>query len=128
MSSLFGEIPYVSRFRLTNLPSLDAVIARTKKIATKVPFADDVTSLYFCAIDRKVPLKIKASIIASLAYLVLPTDAIPDFLIGFGFTDDVAVMTALYSLVSGHITDEHRRLARKALGYPAATEMPVEEV
>jgi uncharacterized membrane protein YkvA (DUF1232 family) len=127
MTSIFGNIPYISKYRLTSLPSLDNVVARSKKIASKVPFADDVIALYFCAVDRKVPLKIKASIIASLAYLVLPVDAVPDFLLGLGFTDDVAVMTALYSLVSGHITDEHRRLARRALDTPEATEAVVEE-
>jgi uncharacterized membrane protein YkvA (DUF1232 family) len=127
MASVFGDIPYISRFRLAKLPSLEAVTSRAKKIASKVPFSDDVVALYFCAIDRKVPLKIKTSIIASLAYLVLPIDVIPDFLVGFGFTDDVAVMTALYSLVSGHITDEHRQLARSALGSATRADVPVEE-
>lgn len=116
MDLSFGSIPFIGRFRLTKLPSLDAVVQRSKKIAKKVPFADDVTALYFCAVDKAVPLKIKASIIASLAYLVLPTDAVPDFLVAIGFTDDVAVMTALYSLVSSHITEDHRRKARAALG------------
>jgi uncharacterized membrane protein YkvA (DUF1232 family) len=128
MASVFSDIPYISRFRLTKLPTLDAVVGRAKKIAAKVPFSDDVIALYFCAIDRKVPLKIKASIIASLAYLVLPIDAVPDFLVGLGFTDDVAVMTALYSMVSGHITDEHRQFARAALGSPEKVDAPLEEV
>jgi uncharacterized membrane protein YkvA (DUF1232 family) len=128
MASVFSDIPYISRFRLPTLPTLDAVVGRAKKIAAKVPFSDDIIALYFCAIDRKVPLKIKASIIASLAYLVLPIDAIPDFLVGLGFTDDVAVMTALYSMVSGHITDEHRQLARAALGSSEKVDAPVEEV
>lgn len=116
MASIFGNIPYLSRFHLTKLPSLEAVVGRAKSITAKVPFADDVVALYFCAVDGKVPLKVKGSIIASLAYLVLPIDAVPDFLIGMGFTDDVAVLTALYSMVSGHISDEHRKLARAALG------------
>jgi hypothetical protein len=36
-------------------------------------------------------------------------------------------MTALYSLVSGHITDEHRQLARSALGSATRADVPVEE-
>lgn len=128
METVFGKIPFVSKFNVSSLPSLEAVAARVKKIAGKIPFADDVTALYFCAIDRKVPLKIKGSIIASLAYLVLPMDAVPDFLVALGFTDDVAVMTALYSLVSNHITDEHRRLAGEALGVAPEENAPVQEV
>ena len=40
---------------------------------------------------------------------------IPDFLIGFGFTDDVAVLTAAIAAVRNHITPAHRAAARKAL-------------
>ena len=29
---------------------------------------------------------------AALAYFVLPFDVVPDFLAGFGFTDDAAVL------------------------------------
>jgi uncharacterized membrane protein YkvA (DUF1232 family) len=77
-----------------------------------VPFSDDVVALYFCATDKAVPVKVKVSIIAALAYLVLPADVIPDFLVGLGFTDDVAVLTAVYSLVSSHINDTHRKAAK----------------
>jgi len=112
MDAIFEKFPFLKRFELSRLPMLAEIADRAKKIANKVPFSDDVVALYFCAIDKAVPAKVKVSIIGALAYLVLPADVIPDFLVALGFTDDVAVLTAVYSLVSNHITDEHRRAAK----------------
>lgn len=53
--------------------------------------------------------------LAAIAYFVLPLDTIPDFLLGFGFTDDATVLLAAISLVSSHIGDNHREAARRAL-------------
>ena len=51
--------------------------------------------------------------LAALGYFVLPVDVIPDFVLGLGFTDDIAVLTAAITAVSAHITPAHR-LAAKA--------------
>jgi len=40
---------------------------------------------------------------------------IPDFLVGFGFTDDAAVLMAAIAAIRGHIKPAHRRMAREAL-------------
>jgi uncharacterized membrane protein YkvA (DUF1232 family) len=116
MDTIFSKFAYLKSFDLSQLPSIADVGARAKTIAHKVPFSDDVVALYFCAIDKSVPTKVKASIIAALAYLVLPADFVPDFLVGLGFTDDVAVLTALYSMVSSHINDSHRKQAKAFFG------------
>lgn len=42
-------------------------------------------------------------IIATLAYLVLPTDLIPDFLPGIGFTDDAAAFIIAFKQLSNEI-------------------------
>ena len=47
-------------------------------------------------------------IIASLAYLILPTDLIPDFLPGIGFTDDAAVFILAFRQLSQEL-DNFRR-------------------
>jgi uncharacterized membrane protein YkvA (DUF1232 family) len=46
-------------------------------------------------------------IVASLAYLILPTDLIPDFLPGIGFTDDAAVFILAFRQLSQEL--EHFR-------------------
>jgi uncharacterized membrane protein YkvA (DUF1232 family) len=40
--------------------------------------------------DKRVPFYLKALPVAALAYLVMPIDFIPDFVIGLGQLDDIA--------------------------------------
>ncbi len=81
----------------------------------RVPFADEVLAAYYCAFDAATPLKVKATLLGALAYFVLPFDVIPDFLLGVGFTDDLAVLVTAITLVRSHITEAHRRKAREKL-------------
>jgi uncharacterized membrane protein YkvA (DUF1232 family) len=53
--------------------------------------------------------------VAALAYFVLPTDTLPDFLGVVGFTDDAAVFTALLALIGKHLKPEHRAAAEADL-------------
>jgi len=86
-----------------------------KRAARHVPFMDEVVAAYYCALDRRTPMRVKGTLIAALAYFVLPVDTIPDFILGFGFTDDIAVLTAAIAAVRSHITPAHRLAARQAL-------------
>lgn len=92
------------------------------KVAGKIPFAEDAASAYFCAVDPQTPSKVKAILVAALAYFVMPFDVIPDFVAGLGFTDDAAVLAMAISLVAGQIKDSHRRRARAALHIPPQPE------
>lgn len=86
-----------------------------KRAARQVPFMDEVVAGYYCAMDPKTPTRVRGVLLAALAYFVLPLDSIPDFLLGFGFTDDVAVLTAALAAIRSHITDAHREAARDSL-------------
>lgn len=86
-----------------------------KRAARQVPFMDEVVAAYYCALDNRTPLRAKGTLLAALAYFVLPADTIPDFLLGFGFTDDIAVLTAAIAAVKANVTPAHRLAARKAL-------------
>lgn len=86
-----------------------------RRAARYVPFMDEVAAAYYCAIDPKTPFRVRGTLIAALAYFVLPLDFIPDFLVGFGFTDDIAVLTAAIAAIRGHIKPAHRAAARKML-------------
>jgi len=85
------------------------------KAAARLPFAEDAVAAYYCAFDRRTPLQAKGMLIAALAYFILPTDAIPDFLLGLGFTDDMAVIATAVSMIRSHMRPEHRDQAREAL-------------
>ncbi|MEC9244727.1 MAG: YkvA family protein [Pseudomonadota bacterium] len=86
-----------------------------KKAARQVPFMEELVAGYYCALDNDTPPKVRGILLAALAYFVLPLDVVPDFLLGFGFTDDVAVLAAALNAVRRHITPAHRIAARQAL-------------
>lgn len=86
-----------------------------KRAAAAIPFMDEVVAAYYCALDPKTPIRVRGTLLAALAYFVLPLDFVPDFLVGFGFTDDLAVLTAALTAIRSHIRPAHRAAARKAL-------------
>ena len=86
-----------------------------KRAARHVPFMEDVVAAYFAALDKRTPMRVRGTLLAALAYFVLPVDMIPDFIVGFGFTDDVAVLTAAIAAIQGHIKPAHRKAALDAL-------------
>ncbi|HEY2495237.1 MAG TPA: YkvA family protein [Paenibacillus sp.] len=81
---------------------------KMKKSAGKIPFTKDAIAMYYCAVDAKTPLWAKGIAFGALAYFVSPIDAIPDVIIGLGFTDDAALIAAGIRAISGQVTDEHR--------------------
>lgn len=91
---------------------------KLRKVAGKVPFAEDAAAAYFCAVDPTTPAKVKATLFAALAYFVMPFDVVPDFLAGIGFTDDAAVLALAISMVARSIRPEHHARARAALHMP----------
>jgi len=86
-----------------------------KRAARQVPFMDEVVAAYYCALDKDTPLRTKGILLAALGYFILPVDTIPDVLFGFGFTDDIAVLTAAIAAVRAHMTPAHRLAAKEAL-------------
>lgn len=84
-------------------------------VAGRIPFADDLVASYYCAMDPATPTRVRGMLLGALAYFILPTDGIPDFVLGFGFTDDAAILAGVVSLVAAHIKPEHRTAAAKAL-------------
>jgi uncharacterized membrane protein YkvA (DUF1232 family) len=88
---------------------------KLKATCRKIPFVDDLTAVYYCAIDPKTPLQVKAILFGALAYFVVPFDVVPDFLGLIGFSDDAAVLYAAVRAVLPHLKPEHRARAKEAL-------------
>jgi uncharacterized membrane protein YkvA (DUF1232 family) len=86
-----------------------------KRVVRQVPFATDLVAAYYCASDPATPLRVRITLYGALAYFILPIDAVPDFIFGIGFTDDLAVLALAIRVVAGAITDQHREAARNAL-------------
>lgn len=89
--------------------------AKLRRNLRQIPFVEEAIAAYYCARDPETPMQVKAVLLAALAYFIIPTDMVPDFLAGFGFTDDAAVLYAAIRSVTAHVNDRHRAAARAAL-------------
>jgi uncharacterized membrane protein YkvA (DUF1232 family) len=104
----------------TRLADDEAVVHRglwskVRRLIGRVPFLDSLLAAYYCAVDPRTPAYVKAVLMGALAYFVVPSDLIPDFIAGLGFIDDGAVLSAALAAVRGHITPAHRQRARDRL-------------
>jgi uncharacterized membrane protein YkvA (DUF1232 family) len=88
---------------------------KIRRTAARIPFADQLISVWFAARDPQTPRAAKGIMLGALAYFVLPFDAVPDLLAGIGFTDDAAVVAAVIATLGANIRDRHRELARRML-------------
>jgi uncharacterized membrane protein YkvA (DUF1232 family) len=85
------------------------------RLAASLPFAEDLLAAHYCAFDRQTPFHVKAVLLGAIAYFVLLTDLIPDYIPVIGYTDDAAVLAAAVKLVTTHIKPEHRDAAQRTL-------------
>lgn len=83
--------------------------------ARRVPFLEDALAAYYCAMDPVTPRAAKAILFGALAYFVLPADVVPDWILGFGFSDDAAALLAALHAVRSNLRPEHYQRARTAL-------------
>jgi uncharacterized membrane protein YkvA (DUF1232 family) len=90
-------------------------LGRLKRVAKRIPFAEDLLAAWICARDPATPRRVRLALLAALGYFVLPLDALPDVMPLLGFTDDAAVIAAALAAVAGSITPEHRAKAREML-------------
>jgi len=72
-----------------------------------LPYADKLAAAYYCAMDPATPFKVRATLFGALAYFILPTDLIPDAILGLGFTDDITVLVTAFTMIRKHMTQEH---------------------
>ena len=67
------------------------------------------------AIDPYTPTQVRVSLMAALAYLIMPFDLFPDFMPLVGFSDDFVALTAVLSIWSKYMTPAIRLRAEKKL-------------
>ncbi len=88
---------------------------KMRSAMSRVPFAEDAVGAYYCATDKQTPLSVKGTLFGALAYFILPTDLVPDFIVGLGYIDDASVLMLALSSVRGAMTQDHKDRAKKAL-------------
>ena len=98
------------------------VLPKLLRVAGRIPFANDAAAAYFCTLDPETPRKAKLVLLGALGYFLLPVDAAPDLLTGFGFADDATVLATALGVVGVYIKPRHRRAARRLLRQPDPAE------
>ncbi len=88
---------------------------KMRKVASKIPFADQVLAAWYATQDPETPFRAKAMLLGALAYFVMPIDAIPDVFAVVGFSDDAAVIAAVLATLGAYIKDKHRMSAQAML-------------
>lgn len=61
--------------------------------------------LWYVLDKPELPAKVRATIVGSLAYLVLPIDAVPDFIPG-GYIDDMGALLLALGMASTYVDKE----------------------
>ena len=73
---------------------------KLKRLAVKLPFAEDLLAAYYCAFDRATPRHVQVALSGAIAYFILPFDFVADVLPVLGFADDAAVLATAIRLVA----------------------------
>jgi uncharacterized membrane protein YkvA (DUF1232 family) len=116
-----------------HLPAVIAQHARTvengfwpklRKLAGRIPFAEDLAAAYFCVVDPATPGRVRGVLLAALAWFVLPASVMPEFLFVVGFTNELAVTAIVVRMVRKHLKERHYEQARLALGIPEPVSEP----
>jgi uncharacterized membrane protein YkvA (DUF1232 family) len=76
--------------KLSNIAGLDKLINAAKQVHDLVR-------------DPQTPLWVKGLCIAVLGYLIVPTDAVADFIPVLGYGDDLAALTAALATIVAHM-------------------------
>lgn len=117
----------MNKFTIDNAPRYerhyneDSLWAKLKKHAGRwgEKLLLPVMTLYCTMKSPDVPLHDKALIAGALGYLILPFDAIPDFIPLMGITDDLSaiflVLRTLDKRITPEIKDEARRQTNRML-------------
>ncbi len=80
---------------------------KARRLATNLPFIRHVLAIWYAVIDPDVPVAGKARLAFAISYFLMPFDVVPDFFVGIGYVDDLAVIMATVRALGGMITDAH---------------------
>ncbi|HIZ49485.1 MAG TPA: DUF1232 domain-containing protein [Candidatus Pseudomonas excrementavium] len=89
-------------------------LSRYARVAGK-EVVEKVLWLYYAAQDPQTPRWAKTAIYGALGYFIFPLDAIPDFAVLLGYTDDLGVLLAALATVSAYITDDVKAQASRTM-------------
>jgi len=71
--------------------------------------------LYFVATHTQTPPEVRMAIWGTLAYFILPVDAIPDVIPVVGYADDLGLILKTLSMVEPYLSPEIRERAKQKI-------------
>lgn len=92
---------------------LEKIVKYAKKAGIKLIYVGLL--LYYTLDNPSLPKKLKALVMGSLGYFILPIDFIPDFIPIVGYTDDLGVLMAAIVVVALYIDGESKKKAKDKL-------------
>ncbi len=97
--------------------SVEAFWKKVKHVAKQAGQSVIYASLLLFYVLQKpdVPKRVKIIVIGALAYFIAPIDAIPDFVAGVGYTDDLGALMAALLQASLYVNDDVKDKARVKL-------------
>lgn len=106
---------YIPKFRRRKLDE-PGFLRKLARFAGRLgaPIVRQLYALYYLWISPHTPKRTKMIILGALVYFFSPIDSIPDLLGPLGFSDDIAVITLVYSQVKNFMTEDIREQARAA--------------
>lgn len=96
-----------------SLPPQRGLLKKIASIALRAgqPLIEKALQLFYAAQHPQTPAWARRVVYGALAYLVLPVDAVPDFLPVVGFSDDLGVIVTALSTIAVYITPEIKEKA-----------------
>ncbi|GAA4324477.1 YkvA family protein [Pigmentiphaga soli] len=76
---------------------------------------EKVLWLYYAAQDPATPRWARTAIYGALGYFILPLDAVPDFIPGVGFGDDLSLLVTTMAATALYVTDDVKAKARQTM-------------
>ncbi len=95
--------------------SIDENIIKKILIRAGRTIAKPALEVLEMATDPYTPAQVRVSLMAALAYLIMPFDLFPDFMPVVGFSDDFVALTAVLSIWSKYMSPSIRARAEKKL-------------
>ena len=89
--------------------------SRLRALAAALPFAQQIATAYFCAIDRRTPAGVKLALLGALAGFLVPQRLVPKMLHSLVLGGDVGMLLGALQGFAHHIRPEHRLRARLLL-------------
>jgi len=94
---------------------LDEEAFHSKLKSVSATIVEKALTLYVILTDKETPAWVRGLILAALAYLINPFDAIPDVLPGIGLTDDLAVLALALERLSHYVTPKVEARVKKLM-------------